>query len=111
MNRARLKLHPRAGLNRVARKVGGARCARRGGDLGSHRKPAATDFRQPRTTGESPETRPKQYTSLEFALYFHLFESLNDITHLDVVEAIDGEAALITGCDFFDIVFEALQAA
>jgi len=46
---------PRQGLNRVARKGAEAWPARCGGDFRSPRKPAGPAFRQPRTTGESPQ--------------------------------------------------------
>jgi hypothetical protein len=51
----RILCGPRQGLKQLARKGAGARPARCVGDCRSPRKPAGPDFRQPRTSAESPQ--------------------------------------------------------
>ena len=51
-----------AGIEPGSPEVAEACPARRGGDLGSSRKPAGADFRPLRTTGESPFAAPQKKT-------------------------------------------------
>jgi len=59
---------PRQGLNRVARKGGGEWPARRGGDLGSHRKPAGPT---PGNRGQpvKARSRPKNSCTMKLRLF------------------------------------------